>query len=81
MVLVYHLDVHSHCSICSTEENWQKELNRILQCKILQKTKFALLASTKVGVCSYIYIYNKDSQSGKGIKYYLDLNDLWFSLH
>lgn len=55
--LVYQLNVYSHCSICSTEGNLQKELSLISLHKIVRTTGFALLASTKVGVCSYIYIY------------------------
>lgn len=66
----------THSRICSTEENLQKELNMILQCKTLQKPRFAFLALTKVGVCSYIYVCNKISQSDKGVKHDLDLNDL-----
>lgn len=55
MVVACHLDGHSHCSICSSEEHLQKELNMIPNAKSLQKTNFALLTSTKVGVCSHIY--------------------------
>lgn len=44
MVLVYHLNVYLHCSICSTEENLQMEFNMMPQGKILQLTRFSLLA-------------------------------------
>lgn len=84
-----HLFLFSHLNVYSSLQylqHWRKLAEGIkfdAPSQNLQKPEFALLASTTVGICSYIYIHicNDDSQNGKGIEQDLDLHYLLFLLH